>query len=1560
MYPLRFGIALIVGILCAFRAQTQTARDWISPSGSVLPLNHPYRLEIESESPVAFRVLQGPALIDGDIITVTDLGPVEVVAEELGGDVGDSFLTRRVFNVGQVELELVGEYDTWGSNRVIEVADGFVYLGKGADLQVIDARQPGQPHPVLTLTREGFSSREIRVVGGFAYVLSDRRGGGIALQVFDVSIPGEVNFVGEIVFDEGKHINGFLVEDSVGYFIASGVHFFSGLEMISVDLADPLNPSLLGRFELEGNISSIHAVGRTMYIARPTETRVFDIRDLQNPRLVGTRSQETNFRPRFYRKNLGCVTNVTGDLELLDYRDLAYPYRLATFSPRGRIKTFQIVGDRLYASDSLGLSIVDIADPSYPILLGYSEQYQRAERIRVDGNRVYLVSPWENLRIFELKYSAEKERLPQHLIWPLRESVAIERSPLALDARSRSGLPLHYSVVQGPARIEGDRLVLEGVGRVVVRCEHPGNEQFLPASEEWGFDVSGEAISREPQVLNWISPPLDEPLILNQPYPLVVEATSGLPVAFSLKGGPAVIEGEFVTVTDLGTVLLSASQDGNQSHEPVFSTQAFNRSDGELIHVADYGSGESIFDVEVQGGLVYLAKGAAGFEILDVSDLENPVRLGAYQSQGRINDLAVSNDLVLLANDELGLEILNVADPLQPRRVGRADYPCNLVELRQGLAVLGRSGPSFQSHGIDVIDVRAPTAPRWVGSYYNSDPITSLTADGTTWYVGANWTGDVSSYGDLYQVDLSDPESPMRDSERFSVVGYRYSRFSCRHLFGHVWDVQAVGELIYVANGERGLEIYNRTDQSPVLLGQISHPSASMVRVDGGFAAVGFYRGFESHSTIFGVLDVVEPDRPKFLEVLFPAETIESVAVEGLGFYLGLLGGGLKIYSWIPERLSPNLSRQVPGRVVLEESPVRLPQRSQANLPLSYEVSSGPGRIEGDQLHLSGLGTIELRVQQTEENEQFRAADQSFPVEVLEANGGEKLERQQQMLQWLSPAADTRLPIGLPTPIRLRSNSELPVTFEVESGSARIDGDSLIVTGPGSVSLVAYQEGDAVYAPTRSRISINYSLPTDIELIGHIDLPGVSDVEVVGDRVFVTNTSLLAFDVSNPEQPVPLGGFEHSAFRNGVTVIDGLAYGAAGTDFVIVDVSDPAQMSLLAEYSAPEFSFSRVQVVEGRAYLLAQHLGGLEILDVSCPRNPSRLGVYTQDPPPQADTAVSLQVAKGVAYLGSPSVVEMVDVRDSSHPERLGYLSAGEGVQVVGENAFRIDNHYSDSSSASVSFDVLDLSDPTRARKVGGVHNVNCSTGSTLWYWNIGVRGSEAFIYGIDAPRIDAGLVVYDIRDLEDPRGVRLFPVSNPPGTRASDPLFITDLQVDGDTVFMARAGDGGVTIHRIEYERSAQGIPLARSGVIDLKDSPIELPDASREALPMTFTVVDGPARIEEGHLIVTGPGRVSVRIEQTGNEQFLPVLERWTFTVPIPRPELSIAWGPDQRIELQVPTVSGLSYSIQGRRSPSEGAWETWATSVGTGEPWFLSVDPMGASEMYLQVQVFEEGME
>ncbi|HEY0759990.1 MAG TPA: Ig-like domain repeat protein [Acidisarcina sp.] len=131
-------------------------------------------------------------------------------------------------------------------------------------------------------------------------------------------------------------------------------------------------------------------------------------------------------------------------------------------------------------------------------------------------------------------------------------------APFAVAATSNSAGAFTYSVVSGPAAVNGSTVTLTGAGTVVLQASQPANGNYAAGSQNATFTVSAAA-------------PAISFMVGNQTYgaaPFAVAATSNSAgaITYSVVSGPATVNGATVTLTGAGTVVLQASQAANGNY----------------------------------------------------------------------------------------------------------------------------------------------------------------------------------------------------------------------------------------------------------------------------------------------------------------------------------------------------------------------------------------------------------------------------------------------------------------------------------------------------------------------------------------------------------------------------------------------------------------------------------------------------------------------------------------------------------------------------------------------------------------------------------------------------------------------------------------------------------------------------------------------------------------------------------------------------------------------------------------------------------------------------------
>jgi len=136
--------------------------------------------------------------------------------------------------------------------------------------------------------------------------------------------------------------------------------------------------------------------------------------------------------------------------------------------------------------------------------------------------------------------------------------------PIALAAKASSGLAVKFSVVSGPAKVNGSSLTLTGVGKVVVAANQAGNSVYAAAPEA----TLTLEVYKGLQTIAFAQPA--SPVTYGvKPIDLSATASSGLAVTFWMVSGPGKLSGvndATLTITGAGTVEVAAIQAGNADY----------------------------------------------------------------------------------------------------------------------------------------------------------------------------------------------------------------------------------------------------------------------------------------------------------------------------------------------------------------------------------------------------------------------------------------------------------------------------------------------------------------------------------------------------------------------------------------------------------------------------------------------------------------------------------------------------------------------------------------------------------------------------------------------------------------------------------------------------------------------------------------------------------------------------------------------------------------------------------------------------------------------------------
>lgn len=289
-----------------------------------------------------------------------------------------------------------------------------------------------------------------------------------------------------------------------------------------------------------------------------------------------------------------------------------------------------------------------------------------------------------------------------------------------------------------------------------------------------------------------------------------------------------------------------------------------------------------------------------------------------------------------------------------------------------------------------------------------------------------------------------------------------------------------------------------------------------------------------------------------------------------------------------------------------------------------------------------------------------------------------------------------------------------------------------------------------------SQLSIWPAGPLTMERLGNwprgSSLGPCSPVSVVGDRAYaaIGADGLAIMYVGDPTRVRMMGRFATRASAQDVKAVKNLAF-VSETETVqgaftsvqrgwieVLDVSDPANVHVVGSFmtAGPDRA---IQLVGDRAYVVDAY-NGLQALDVSDPSNVRWLGGFSLSTAPQRPMSIAPKLvppptpefrsahvsANRACLLHDRAGLQFLDVSDPAHIVRLGsYAILAGDVQIAGNLAYVVDGD----------LHVLDLSDPSNIRKIGGL-DAGRGIGS------VEVIGSRAYLAGSGV-----GLQVVDVSD---------------------------------------------------------------------------------------------------------------------------------------------------------------------------------------------------------------------
>ncbi|MFN7938832.1 MAG: Ig-like domain-containing protein [Bryobacteraceae bacterium] len=157
--------------------------------------------------------------------------------------------------------------------------------------------------------------------------------------------------------------------------------------------------------------------------------------------------------------------------------------------------------------------------------------------------------------------------------------------------------------------------------------------------------------------------------------------------------------------------------------------------------------------IEVVGNTAYVAAGAAGLHIVNITNRNAPTLLRTLPLPGTAKDVRISGNTAYVAAGSEGLHLVNITNPNTAFLINTVDTPGDA----QDLAIrAGRAYVADGASGLHIIDVVVPAFARILGTIATGGPAIGVDVDPTRQIAAVAQGGS-----GLRLVDVSNPSAPV-------------------------------------------------------------------------------------------------------------------------------------------------------------------------------------------------------------------------------------------------------------------------------------------------------------------------------------------------------------------------------------------------------------------------------------------------------------------------------------------------------------------------------------------------------------------------------------------------------------------------------------------------------------------------------------------------------------------------------------------------------------------------------------------------------------------------------
>jgi hypothetical protein len=884
-------------------------------------------------------------------------------------------------------------------------------------------------------------------------------------------------------------------------------------------------------------------------------------------------------------------------------------------------------------------------------------------------------------------------------------------APFAVSATSASSGAVTYSVVSGPATIVGNTVTLTGTGTVVLSATQVASGNYAVATVTTSFTV---AAGTSP--LNFT--PITAQIYGNAPFAVSATSASGGAVTYSVVSGPATIVGNSVTLTGTGTVVLSASQAASGNYAAATATASF-MVETEVPTLAFTSIASQVY-------------GNAPFTVNATS-----------ASSGAVTYSVVSGPATISGNTVT--------------LTGTGTVVLSASQAASGNYAVATATTSFT--------VAAGTSP------LSFTPIATQVYGNVPFTVSAT---SASSGSVTYSV-VSGPATISGSTVTLTGTGTVVLNAS-QAANGNYAAAAATASFIVAA----GTSPLNFTPIASQVYGNVPFTVNATSASSGAVT----YSVVSGPATISGNTVTLTGTGTVVLSASQAASGNYAAATTTTSF---------SVVAQVPTLSFAAIASQTYGNV-----PFTVSATSASSGAVTYSVVSGPATISGNTVTLTGIGTVVLSASQAANgNYAATTATTSFTVVA-----------QVPTLSFAAIAAQTYG--NVPFAVSATSASSGAVTYSVVSGPATISGNTVTLTGTGTVVLSASQAANGNYAAatTTTSFSVVAQVPT-------LSFAAIAS-QTYGNVPFTVSATSASS-----------GAVTYSVV-SGPATISGNTLTLTGTGTVVLSASQAANGNYAATTATTSFTVVAQVPTLSFAAIAAQTYGN---------------AAFTVSATSASSGAVTYSVASGPATI-------------------LGNTVTLTGAGTVVLNASQAANGNYAATTATTSFTV-----------VAQVPTLSFAAIAAQTYGNVP--------FAVSATSASSGAVTYS--------------VASGPATILGNTVTLTGAGTVVLNASQAANGNYAATTATTNFTVGVEVPTLAFTSIAaqKLDTPPLTVSATSASSGAVTYSVASGPATISGNTVTLTGTGTVVLHASQAANGNYAAATVNTSFTVANSTPVASSLVG-------------------------------------------------------------------